>query len=397
MHGKRSGTRVKSDDFGYVELVRRALKVSMELKARVLGKRFYCNALTGTSRYNICVNSDMSLSCNCQDYKGFGRLGSLDTGSLKEIFEGPVASRFRDSLASGKLPITTCTRCPEIRWVDKGGAGRYRYEYDLPRKGIMVENTVHCNLDCLGCERDTVMQGRSKKSMSLDDIRKISAMIRENAIETIFYFNLGEPFFSKHIHEELKIIKGASRKLALCISTNGVLLDNDDKREASLLVNLLLVSLDGPSNEIVTKYQRKGNFDKAYANMKAMVEYRNRRSLRRPKVEWKYVLFNWNDKREMILKAIRLAREAGIDVISFWPTMAPIRGISWRYHAGFFLPRLKQVTRGKRKKSAHVSRIRFDMSPIRIHLNRWEEIARDVGVEVPSLSGHRQDPSRSSP
>ena len=36
---------------------------------------YYCNALQGNYNYNICINSDMTISCNCQDYDGAGQLG----------------------------------------------------------------------------------------------------------------------------------------------------------------------------------------------------------------------------------------------------------------------------------------------------------------------------------
>ena len=53
-----------------------------------------------------------------------------------------------------------------------------------------------------------------------------------------------------------------------------------------------------------------------------------------PILEWKYLLFNWNDRRETIERAIELAKEAGVDAISFWPTSNPFWGISWRYRLG---------------------------------------------------------------
>ena len=36
--------------------------------ARVVrGTAFYCNALSGRSDYNICINAGMTVSCNCLD------------------------------------------------------------------------------------------------------------------------------------------------------------------------------------------------------------------------------------------------------------------------------------------------------------------------------------------
>jgi len=43
------------------------------------------------------------------------------------------------------------------------------------------------------------------------------------------------------------------------------------------------------------------------------------------------VLFNWNDSRESIFRAIEAAKRIGIDKISFWFTLSPVLGVSRRY------------------------------------------------------------------
>jgi hypothetical protein len=68
--------------------------------------------------------------------------------------------------------------------------------------------------------------------------------------------------------------------------------------------------------------------------MKKMAGYRDARGLKMPILEWKYLLFNWNDHPKTISRAIELAKEAGVDLISFWPTGNPFYGISWRYRLG---------------------------------------------------------------
>jgi len=75
--------------------------------------------------------------------------------------------------------------------------------------------------------------------------------------------------------------------------------------------------------------------------MKDLVAYRNRRSQTgRPEIEWKYVIFNWNDRKELIQRAVRMAEEAGVDRIGFVPTARPATGYSWRYRYGSFLRQL---------------------------------------------------------
>jgi len=84
------------------DLLRKALKRYFEWSARLKGQRFYCRALGGESDYNLTINCDLTVSCNCQDYDGSGHIGNLNKNSFKEVFFGPVARRFREELAKGK-------------------------------------------------------------------------------------------------------------------------------------------------------------------------------------------------------------------------------------------------------------------------------------------------------
>ena len=320
---------------------RRAIKRTWgEARARLAGERFYCAALSGLSDYNISINCDMTVSCNCQDYDSRSVIGDLSRDPLEVIFAVPRAAEFRRRLAGGRFAIDTCLGCVDLRRASRDEAERRISEFAIPKRGIMVENTVLCNLSCGACVRDVLLQTRSRKILELEDIRNIAAMLQRQGIETLYYFKFGEPFLSPRIKEELQIIRSANPGLKIVISTNGGLLDSDPKRDAALMADHIFFSIDGPDTATLRKYQTGGCFETAYGNMKDLVLYRAGRSSPRPVIEWKYVLFNWNDRRGMIRRSLELAREAGVDAISFWPTRSPRRGISWRYH---LLPHFKRL------------------------------------------------------
>ncbi|MBI5478553.1 MAG: radical SAM protein [Deltaproteobacteria bacterium] len=311
--------------------MRRGLGHLREAHARLTGRRFYCAALAGQSAYNICVNCDLTVSCNCQDYDGSGQIGSLEEHSLEELFAGPVARRFRRDLAAGRLPLDTCSRCPELRLVDAGQAEQHVHEYRLPHRGMMVENSVCCNLDCVSCAREGVSRIRARRTMSLDDVRRVAAVLGRLGIESISYYNLGEPFLTPRILDELQILREHNPTAVISSSSNGVLLDSDRKREAALLLDDIYFSIDGPSTDVVTRYQRGSDFDRAYANLRALRRYRDDRGQASPRITWKYVLFRWNDHPALIKEALRLAREAEVDALYLWPTFSPPQGLSLRY------------------------------------------------------------------
>ena len=248
---------------------RRALKRAwVEARARLAGDRFYCAALSGLSDYNISINCDMTVSCNCQDYDARSVIGDLSRDTLEDIFAGPRAAWFRRRLADGRFPIDTCLGCSERRRAPRAEAERHVAEFAIPKRGIMVENTVLCNLSCGSCVRNVLMQTRSQKTLELEDIRKISDLLQRQGIETLYYFKFGEPFLSPRIDEELRIIRGANPGLKIVISTNGGPLDSDRKRDAALMADHIFFSIDGPDTATLGKYQAGGSFETAYGNMK---------------------------------------------------------------------------------------------------------------------------------
>jgi hypothetical protein len=111
-------------------------------------------------------------------------------------------------------------------------------------------------------------------------------------------------------------------------------LDTEAKRAAALLVDTVYFSMPGDTAATVERYQRGSDFGSMVGNMRDLIALRDRGGLKKPHVEWKYVLFRWNDRPGQIAHAIELARGTGADAISFWPTTVPYYGISWRFRLG---------------------------------------------------------------
>lgn len=352
---QKSVVRKKRRRFNWVvsDVVRKGMKYYLEWSARLRGQRFYCDALAGRSEYNITVNCDLTVACNCQDYNGSGHIGDLNQNSFKEVFFGPKARHLRSELAKGKLPILTCARCGDLKRVSKSdvrtlqesatspGAETEPWlisgpEPRLPYRGMLLENTVRCNIDCIGCDRQSAALIRTTQQMDLAKLARMADLVHELGLQQLFYLNLGEPFLSPNIGEELPLLRQKNPQCRIVISTNGIILNSDAKRQAALSASHLFFSIAGIDDDMLKKYEHYGNFDKAYRNMKALVDYRNARGLSQPSIEWKYLLFNWNDRRKTILQAIEMARAAGVDAISFWPTHNPFYGQSFRYRLGYF-------------------------------------------------------------
>jgi MoaA/NifB/PqqE/SkfB family radical SAM enzyme len=199
---------------------------------------------------------------------------------------------------------------------------------------MLLENTVRCNIDCVGCDRIQAAGLRKTKQMDFDKLAKMADLVHDLGLQQLFYLNLGEPFLSPNIGKELPLLREKNPDCRIVISSNAIILNTDAKREAAMYASHIFFSIAGINEAMLKKYEHGGNFEKAYENLKAIVAYRDARGLKRPLLEWKYLLFNWNDRRWMIERAIEMAREAKVDAISFWPTNNPFYGWSYRYRLG---------------------------------------------------------------
>lgn len=314
---------------------RQLLVWKLEWQAKLTGRGYTCAALDGVSEYNITISSDQTVSCNCQDYEALGRLGDLKQNTFEEVFFGPKAKQFRDDLARGKMPIPICARCGDLKRLPPESP-KTPPQPRLPYRGMLLENTVKCNVDCTGCARENAAGLRVNRQLTMpfNEMEKMGDLVQRLGMRQLYYLNLGEPFLSPTIGPELAMLRKKNPAMRIVTSTNGVLLNNDAKREAALTFDHILFSVHGITNEMSEKYMHRGHFDKAYGAMKQMAAYRDARGLTNPILEWKYLLFNWNDKPEYLARAIEMAKEAKLDFISFWPTNNPFWGMSWRYRLG---------------------------------------------------------------
>jgi wyosine [tRNA(Phe)-imidazoG37] synthetase (radical SAM superfamily) len=153
-------------------------------------------------------------------------------------------------------------------------------------------------------------------------------------MKQIFYLNLGEPFLSPRVTEELPLLRQKNPDARIVVSTNGVLLNTDAKREAALNLSHILFSVHGISDEMCGKYMLRSSFEKAYAAMREMAKFRDAHGAHKPILEWKYLLFNWNDHPKMLQRGVEMAKEIGVDIFSIWPTNNPFYGASWRWRLG---------------------------------------------------------------
>ena len=149
------------------------------------------------------------------------------------------------------------------------------------------------------------------------------------------FFNYGEAFLHKRAVEMCEYIKTKFPHIYLYTSTNGLALNEEKARRlVHSGIDEVTFSIDGASQDTYVRYRQRGKFDLAVANLHAMADEKARHGRDVPQINWRYILFNWNDSDEEMEKARRLAVELGADRLSWEITDHPEDSFSRRFAPG---------------------------------------------------------------
>ena len=115
-------------------------------------------------------------------------------------------------------------------------------------------------------------------------------------------------------------------------STNGLALNEDQARRlVHSGIDEVTFSIDGATQESYVKYRQRGRFDVAIANLRAMADEKRRSGREAPFLNWRYILFIWNDSDAEMDIARRLAADIGVDRLCWEITDHPEDSYSRRF------------------------------------------------------------------
>src|SRR5258708_5098899 len=127
------------------------------------------------------------------------------------------------------------------------------------------------------------------------------------------FFNYGEAFLHKRAVEMCEYIKSAFPHIYLYTSTNGLAFtEAQARRLAHSGIDEVTFSIDGATQASYEKYRQRGRFDVAIANLRAMADEKRRSGADVPYLNWRYILFGWNDSDEEMNLARQIAGEIGV-------------------------------------------------------------------------------------
>jgi MoaA/NifB/PqqE/SkfB family radical SAM enzyme len=297
-----------------------------------LATRFQCTWPWST----LVMLCDGRLVCGCADPYGRRVLGDARRSTLGEVWTGTTLLRLREELNGGGSRF--CGDCPLKRPLgrDEAPAARPLEPGPLPSR-LYVECTAACNISCTEacCAPETgIARTRQAGMLDVDLFRRVvdetgAALVR------IDFFNYGEAFLHRRAIEMCEYIKTRFPHIYLYTSTNGLALNEAQARRlVHSGIDEVTFSIDGATPESYVKYRQRGDFAKAIGNLRAMADEKARARRDLPFLNWRYILFVWNDGNEEMTRARRLAAEIGVDRLCWEITDHPERAYSRRFVPG---------------------------------------------------------------
>jgi hypothetical protein len=202
---------------------------------------------------------------------------------------------------------------------------------------LYVECTAACNISCFQacCAPETgITRTRQAGMLDVELFRRVVDEAGPSLVRLDF-FNYGETFLHKRAVEMCEYVKARFPHVYLYTSTNGLAFTDDGvRRLVRSGIDEVTFSIDGATPESYRRYRQRGDFDKAMRHLCAAADEKRRLGLDVPVINWRYILFEWNDSDREMQLARRLAADAGADRLCWELTDHPEDSYSRRFAPG---------------------------------------------------------------
>jgi Radical SAM superfamily len=279
---------------------------------------------------------DGRMVCGCADPYGRRVLGDAKVESVSAIWSGGRASSLRQDLNAGGSKF--CGDCPLKLPLKKDEAPPQRSIEVSPLPGrLYIECTAACNISCdqACCAPETgITRTRHAGMLDFDLFRRVVDEAGPS-LGRIDFFNYGEAFLHKRAIEMCEYIKTRFPQVYLYTSTNGLAFNEDQvRRLVHSGIDEVTFSIDGATPSSYVTYRKRGNFEKAIANLRAAADEKRRAARDVPFLNWRYILFTHNDSDDEMRLARTMAADIGVDRLCWELTDHPENMFSRRFLAG---------------------------------------------------------------
>jgi len=251
----------------------------------------------------------------CWDDVGEAKiLRKLDPDALANGGEGNIASfeellRIRSAFANERYPNPgLCERCA----VKDAGLPVTSLRPSL-LEVLHVEPSYLCHLSCPQCVPQKLRKSLKDPPYHLtpemyEGFLKALHADGIDQVRLVIFEGRGDPFSSPHMETIIRLTKSYYPEAITSLTTHGSFPPKPWVVESGL--DILRFSVDGAFQENYQKYRIGGKLDTIFKFMRTTQELKSI-SQSRLYIEWKYILFEWNDSDDELCEASRLAEELG--------------------------------------------------------------------------------------
>jgi len=198
---------------------------------------------------------------------------------------------------------------------------RYRQGFSSPPVSLSLNLTRRCNLKCRMCEQHR-HQSRSSTALSwYDPARELPLAAWQDLLDQVasfrprLYLTGGEPLLYPHFPELIREAK--KRRFLLHLQTNGTLLDRAADHLVAAGVEMVTVSLDGPTEIHDRVRGQRGAFRRSQEGIAALIAARGGRAA--PLLLINCVISKANIS--ILEQMVPLALELGADILQLQHTI----------------------------------------------------------------------------
>jgi len=198
-----------------------------------------------------------------------------------------------------------------------------------------IDTTNICQLKCPLCHTGLGTIHRDQGIMHFDTYTKTIDQMKDYCVWLTLY-SWGEPFLNRRIHEF--VAYAHQKKIATIISTNLNKPLTPEMAENIIKAGLdvMIISVDGITQEVYEKYRVGGRLDRVMDNIKLLVQKKRELGSATPHLEWQFIVMRQNEHQ--MEGAKQLAVDLAVDALIFKKVDFP-HGMDDDQEAERWLPR----------------------------------------------------------
>ena len=263
----------------------------------------------------LYLRSNGEIPCNCAAGERINLGWSFDEEGwdVSKVFSNENYAMIRTSFKEDKAPWgRICESCaffmPAAPIDDQIGINRWIEKFH-------IEPALTCGLRCPGCSRIEQIKRRRPPFVLSEDVfgKTLSSLVRNDFRVGFFYYcGQGEPLNHPRFQKLAIMAHEAYPGVRQVVNTNGNHFVREVFDGSKYVPDEFIVSVDGLDQQSYEKYRVNGDVGLALRFMKDLKSLPNP-----PLVEWKYILFTYNDTDDEIQRAQERALDLGVDRVMF--------------------------------------------------------------------------------